>query len=312
MTLVKKSNLIDESTLILNDIQLKVGSGVFLIEGGKEKKEKTIKVYYHKPEQFTSESKVLMVIPGAGRNGDSYRDAWKEASEKYKVLVLSPMYEEEKYPFEAYHLGGLIYEPNLEESIEFVKGTNQINLNEKKFTYKVNFNQDDWLFNDFDRIFDLVIHSLGSTQSSYDIFGHSAGGQILHRFSLFQDKTKANKIIASNSGFYTLPDLETEMPFGIKNSPINNESLPNAFAKKLILLIGALDNENEKGRTLLRSETVDNQGVHRLERAIYFYEFSKNKAKKLHAGFNWKIEIVPNVGHDHKLMGNAAAKILYN
>lgn len=101
------------------------------------------------------------------------------------------------------------------------------------------------------------------------------------------------------------------MPFGIKNSQITDENLANAFGKELVLLIGALDNETETGGTLLRSKTVDQQGIHRLDRAKYFYKYSKKKAHDLKADFNWNLLVVPNVGHNHELMGNVAAKILY-
>ncbi len=311
MKLIKKSDLIKEENLVLNEVQIETGSGVFLIEGGSSKKEKTIKVYYHKPRNFNSQSKVLMVIPGAGRNGDSYRNAWEEESEKYNVLILSPMYEEENYPFEDYHLCGLIKESNLRESVEFKEGTNHALLNEEIFTVETNPNSNDWLFNDFDRIFDLVVESTNSSQTQYDIFGHSAGGQILHRFALLRSNTKAKRIIAANSGFYTLPDFENRMPFGVKDLYALDKELSPSFSNELIILVGELDNETENGGTLLRSKTVDKQGLHRLERAKYFYDFSKGKAMELNADFKWKIEIVPNVGHSHELMGNAASKILY-
>ena len=61
----------------------------------------------------------------------------------------------------------------------------------------------------------------------------------------------------------------------------------------------------------MRSKTVDQQGLHRLERGQYFYDTSKKIATELDADFNWKINIVPNVGHDHRKMGDAAAKILF-
>lgn len=83
------------------------------------------------------------------------------------------------------------------------------------------------------------------------------------------------------------------------------------FSKKLILLIGELDNENEIGGTLLQSTSATEQGAHRLEREKYFYNFSKKIANDLEVAFNWRLNIVPNVGHNHREMGNAAAKILY-
>lgn len=311
MPLIKKSEVEIENELDIDSIAIEEGSGVFLVEGGEGKEKKSIKVYYHRPENFNPDSKILLVIPGAGRNGDSYRDAWVEESEKYGVLILSPMYAEEDYLFEDYHLCGLMSDLNLGSAIQRIEGTNRVALNEAEFSYKVNVNREEWIFGDFDRIFDLAVKTLSSKQTTYDVFGHSAGGQILHRFALFQPDSKADRILASNSGFYTLPDFETDLPFGIKNAPYNPEDLETAFSKKLILFIGELDNENETGGTLLRSTTVDKQGLHRLERAQFFYKQAEAIAAAKQSDLNWDLKIIPGVGHNHRKMGDAAARYLY-
>lgn len=311
MELVKRSNLKQEKELVVNQIDIQEGSGVFLIEGGKGKEQRTIKVYYHKPENFNFNSKVLIVIPGAGRNGDSYRDAWIKASEKYGVLILSLMYPEENYTFEDYHLCGLVHDLNLKSAIERVEGANIVILDETKFTYQVNANREEWIFEDFDRVFDLAIKATNSKQVQYDIFGHSAGGQILHRFALFQPNSKVDKILASNAGFYTLPDSNTALPFGIKNTSLNHQDLKASFSKKLILFIGELDNQNETGGTLLRSITVDKQGLHRLDRATFFYNQAKDIAQAQGFDFNWSLKIIPGIGHNHRKMGAAAGELLY-
>lgn len=311
MALIKQSDLQKEKELKVNQIDIQEGSGVFLIEGGNGKKGNSIKVYYHRPKNFKSDSKVLLVIPGAGRNGNSYRDAWIKESEEYGVLILSPMYAEEDYAFEDYHLCGLMYDLNLKNTIDRIEGTNIVELDETKLTYKVNKNRKQWIFKDFDRIFDLTVKAINSEQTKYDIFGHSAGGQILHRFALFQPDSKADRILASNSGFYTLPDFNTDLPFGIKNTPLNQQDLKSSLSKKLILFIGELDNENETGGTLLRSVTADKQGLHRFERAQYFYNQAKAIAEEKEFNFNWDLKIIPNVGHNHRKMGDAAAEYLY-
>jgi hypothetical protein len=311
MALVKKSELNKGRELKLNKVEIKEGSGAFLIEGGIGNKDNRIKVYYHKPKNFSPTSRILIVIPGAGRNGDSYRDAWIEESEAYSLLILSPMYLEKEYGFEDYHLGGLITNSNLKSSIEYIENTNIATLDETKFNFKVNPVSNEWIFNDFDRIFDLTVDALNSKQTSYDMFGHSAGGHILHRLALFQTSSKANRILASNPSFYTLPDFEIPFPFGYKNTPIAQESLKDAFEKELVVFLGELDNENETGGTFLRSTTADKQGLHRLERGKNFYRESKALAEELRLEFNWNLVIVPNVGHNHQKMGNAAAKYLY-
>jgi len=231
--LVKKNELNKEKELESNQIEIKEGSGVFLVEG-KGDANSRIKVFYHRPKDFSPTSRFLIVIPGAGRNGDSYRNAWIEESEKYNFLVLSPMYPESEYEFEDYHLGGLITDSNLKSSTENIENTNTVKLDETRFKFKVNPDSNEWIFKDFDRIFDLAVAALNSKQTSYDMFGHSAGGHILHRLALFQKNSKANKILAANASFYTLPDFEIPFPFGCNNAPITQKSLKRAFKKELV------------------------------------------------------------------------------
>lgn len=311
MELVTYEELHKWDNLIINEVKIEKGSGAFLVEGGTGHKEKTIRIYYHKPKSFTPDSPILLVIPGSGRDADEYIDSWTEASEKYGVLILSPQYTEEDYDYGGYHLGGLLYDLNVKSSVTYQENSNLVHLDEDKFSYKINSGAEEWIFNDFDRIFILVVNALKSAQTSYDIFGHSAGGQILHRLALFHPHSKANQILASNSGSYTLPDYSLKIPFGLKGTPIREHDLKSSFKTKLVLFLGELDNENETGGLLLRSPTTDQQGLHRLERGKFFYRMAKQKAGEMQTSFNWKLEVVPDTGHDFRKMGTAAAKYLY-
>ncbi|MEX0291172.1 MAG: hypothetical protein AB3N14_18865 [Flavobacteriaceae bacterium] len=311
MPLVKQADLQQDRNLKINKVVLRKGSGSFRLDGGPFKPEKTIEVFYYKPDNFNAHSQILIVVPGAGRNGDSYRDAWIPEAENYNLLVLAPSYSEADYSFEDYHLGGILSELNLENNIKFLDNSNIVELEEEGLDFRINPDQASMIFPDFDRIFDEVVSTLKGSQKSYDIFGHSAGGQILHRMALFYPHSKAKHIIASNAGFYTLPDFETELPFGIKATQLTDESLKKTFSTSLILLIGELDNAEETGGTLLRSRTADIQGLHRLSRGKFFYDTASQKAAALKTPFNWRLEIVPQVGHDHEKMGDHAAKLLY-
>jgi len=311
MKLMSKGQLKRENDLTLNKINLETGAGAFLIEGGQTNKNKPIKVFYHKPKNFSNSSNVLLVIPGAGRNADSYRDTWIGTSEKHGVLILSPQYSEGDYGFGDYHLGGLVKDLNLENNIEFIENTNIAKLNEEDLLFEFNENKQTWIFNDFDRIFDLVKSVLQLSTDKYDLFGHSAGGHILHRLVLFQTNSKAANIMASNASFYTLPNFENNFPFGLKNSSMDTSSLKTAFAKKLVVFLGEQDNENETGGTFLRSKTADEQGLHRLARGKHFFESAKAKAKELNTDFNWQLVVIPNVGHNQEKMGKAAAMYLH-
>ena len=291
--------IMNTDTTMVNQITIKKGSGNFLIEGGSGHKEKRIKVFYHSPSHFNKDSKVLILLPGAGRNANDYRDAWIHASETYNILVLSLEYSETFYPqFWNYNLAGMLTD---------------VKINDQRTAmtdFKINNNSNQWIFNDFDRIFNLVKNELKLRASHYDMFGHSAGGQLLQRLAIFKPESRAHKIMASNAGWYTLPDPTVDFPLGLKNIHRNDKDLN--FNTHLVLLLGEKDDASETRGHLRRSPQVDQQGLHRLARGKYFYQNSKTIAKHMGKQFNWKLEIIPNVGHDFKAMSKAAARYLYN
>ena len=298
-------------TIIAQGIFVNEGSGSFIIDGSNEHQNDSITIFYHKPVNFHRNSRILLVIPGAGRNGDNYRDAWIEASEKFSVLIISPSYSEKVYNYGDYHLGGVVSDLDLSKGVSFKKGTNQVFIDEKSIEFNVNQNKEAWIFNDFDRIFKFIKSATKSKQKKYDVFGHSAGGQILHRFALLCPSSKANRILASNAGTYTPINYEMDYPFGIKNVGIDHHDIKKSFKKKLVLFLGELDNDSETRGRMLRSKTADKQGTNRLDRGKYFYFSSLQVAEKSKAEYNWELEIIPDIGHDQKRMAKAAAKYLY-
>lgn len=292
----------------LSKTKMQQGTGSFLVSP----KANTVQVHYYLPSDFSAHSNILMVIPGAGRDGYEYRDAWIEAAVANNILILSLTFPERDYHFEDYHMAGLIQHLNLEESIERVANTNQVALKEENLQYQIEPDTSKWLFNIFDYVFEQTVTHLGSSQTKYDLFGHSAGGQILHRMALFYPYSKANRIVAANAGFYTLPDTTLAMPFGKKGYPTSHQQWKAIFEQSLILLLGEKDNEQEDRGTLLRSPTADEQGLGRFARGQYFFRKGKEVAARDQLPFNWQLKTVPEVGHDFREMSNAAAALLYN
>ena len=270
-----------------------------------------IDVFYHRPRSMTADSRVLLVIPGAGRNADVYRDAWVEESEAYSVLILSPRYPEDDYDFGGYHMVGTMRNIDLRSAVSYREQSNIVDLDESKLVYEAESRRDRWILSDFDRIVERGRQLAQLRNGPYDAFGHSAGGQILHRFALLLPDSDVDRIVAANSGFYTLPNFVDPMPFGLAGMGVGEQALALGFAKNLIVLVGELDNEHEIGGTLLRSSSADLQGLHRKARGENFYEVARVRAQEIGTVFNWNLVIVDGVGHDHVGMGDAAARILY-
>lgn len=289
---------------------LHLGSGNFDFETVKGI---NISVFYYKPKQFGPDTKILLVVPGAGRGAWEYRDNWVAAAEKYNVLIVSPSYSEQDYDYAAYNLSGIL------SSVKFTNFTTaQIEGRVHKY-----FVQDrdilkgdatkpaTWIFQDFERLFDKTVKATHSSQQKYDIFGHSAGGQILSRMALYQPRSKANRIIAANSGSYTLPSFEYDFPIGLGASNFNETSLNQSFSAQLTILVGEQDNDGETRGTLLHTPTLDKQGLGRLSRGKYFYEAAQTQANRLNTEFKWQLHLVEGIGHESKEMGQVAAKLLY-
>ncbi len=281
-------------------IDIHTGSGNYAVEGSNHDKYKPIAIFYHKPKSFTINSLVLIVLPGAGRNAWDYRDAWVQMAEEYGVLILSPHYSEKYYPrFWNYNIGRMITDVTIDESKSAIG------------SFKLNRNKQDWIFSDFDRIFYNVAKKLDMTTKSYDLFGHSAGGQILHRFAIFHPNNKAKRILASNSGWYTQASFEKDFPYGLRKSFLSEGELSESFEQHLVLFIGEQDNANETRGHLVRNTELDKQGVHRLARARNFYSVAKQVAEESKLNFNWKLKVIANTGHDYQGMSMAAGNYLY-
>jgi hypothetical protein len=288
--------------------QLATGSGAFLAAGSRERR---IGVHYYKPRAFSARSRILLVIPGAGRNGDSYRDAWIEAAEKANVLVAALSYPEADYDFAAYHMGGVVKDLEIRNLPPGGAAAAVIRVRDEDISFSLNPRRDEWIFPDFDRIFGLITAATGSTQAAYDMFGHSAGAQILHRMVLFAPGSRADRIVAANSGFYTLADPDQSLPVGLKGTDVTQASLAHSFASKLMLLVGEKDDGDEAGGIQIHTPLIDGQGIGRLARGKYFFRTAEEQARKLKSSFRWSLEVVPNVGHDFRAMSRAAARALF-
>lgn len=291
-------------------VDIPTGSGQFEISGGKGREARRITIYCHRPASFTRRSPILLVVPGAGRNGDDYRDVWVKFADAAGVLVVSPSYPESAYDAAAYQLGGVI--ENLVVGKPLPESTpTSVYLRDEDIRFDVNPRQDEWLFHDFERLFDVVVNATGSRQRQYDAFGHSAGGQVLHRHALLAPRSRARRIVAGNSGFYTLPELDTPLPTGLAGLGLDDDTLRRAFARDLTILLGENDNDPDRGGSHLHTPTLDRQGRHRLARGQHFFRVATERARKLGADFRWKLQIVPGVGHDYRGMTAAAAKLMY-
>lgn len=254
---------------------------------------KPMNVYYNIPSGDRKSMPIVIIFHGEERNADEYRNIWINASNQYGFMVFAPEFNNIDFPGGSSYIIGNVYQNG---NFPTPQTLNTENV---------------WTFSIIEPLFDFIKTKTGSNVLSYDLFGHSGGGQFVHRFVLFKPNARFKKAIAANSGWYTVPDGVANYPYGIMNSPLSSITPSNYFPKELYITVGALDN-NSSDSSIRHNKDSDLQGLNRLERANYFYSKSQSYAQKTGSEFNWNFHIVPNSGHDATKMSNDAVNRLFN
>ncbi|HAA24204.1 MAG TPA: hypothetical protein DCR93_34550 [Cytophagales bacterium] len=267
---------------------LEEGKDSFVMMAYTHNERKSIRVHTYKPSTWKDGDQLVMVMHGGGRNGDDYRDAWVELAEENNLLVVAPEFEN-----------------------KFAHITTNDYQEGNLFTFFGTANpKEEWAYTVVENIFDHVKSTNGITNDSYALFGHSAGGQFIHRMVMLMPEARISTAVAANAGFYTLPDDKLAFPYGMKNTDTEvAENLPNAYQKRLIVLLGELDNDPSLG-TFRTTEQAMAQGGHRLARGSYFFQANQTLAQEKGWPLNWSIDTVPQVGHNYREMSAHAVKWL--
>ncbi|MGL4412345.1 MAG: hypothetical protein ACRCTF_09570 [Bacteroidales bacterium] len=260
------------------------GEGVISYSGYKPLASKPIKVHYFIPEGDMNKMPILFVLPGLNRNAADYLQAWKSAAQSRGVMVFSLEFPASTYPSSDYTEGAMFANSNA-------------------------LPEEQWSFSIIDPLFSYICKELSTNHESYDMWGHSAGAQFVHRYLLFKSGSPINRAMSANAGWYTLPDFNVDFPYGLKGAACDQQKLTKAFASKLILQLGTADN-NVDDPNLNHSAGADNQGLHRYERGLYFWSNSSQIADD-YSTYNWSKVEVEGVGHSYSQMAASAASTLY-
>ncbi len=245
-------------------------------------------VHYFWPKTLEEDAPIVFVMHGLLRDGERYRDGWKQLADKHSFLLIAPEFHHESYPdVEDYNLAGL-----LDQTVD------------NKFSPRQN-----WAFARIERLFEAIQLSTPFVAERFGIYGHSAGAQFVHRLVLFYPEASFEFAVAANAGWYTLPCRNTRFPYGLAEAPVCNVRLARALKQRLIILLGEEDND-ERHHSLRRSPEALEQGEHRLERGHFFVETGRLAAERLAVPFGWKIETVPKAKHCDSQMSTAAARCL--
>jgi len=246
----------------------------------------SIKVFYAAPPAVNSKTSVVLVMAGRQRNADEYLDSWVEWGAKNNYLVLSPQFDEANWP-----------EP---------LGYNFGNIASGKEAKNTPNPRAKWSFTVVEQLFENAKQKFSVKADKYVLFGHSAGGQFVHRFMLFMPDNKVSLAIAANPGFYTVPDTGIDFPYGLKNMPVSvsQKDVKRWTGGQLILMRGTAD--VQRTENLRQTPEADAQGKNRFERAGFMFV----QVKKTDPSSKWLLFDVPGIAHDQKGMALGAQRVL--
>jgi len=263
---------------------LPAGDGMFTFDGWAGP---PIRVWYHLPETGRPETPVLFVMHGVNRDADRYRDQWSALADQHGFVLVVPEFDEAGFPGSAgYNLGNMLDRDGRPVPPER------------------------WSFSVLEPLFDRVRAITGTRVERYDLYGHSAGAQFVHRYVMFMPGARLGRAVAANAGWYTLPDREVPYPYGLAGKHLPTVDLRRAFGQRLGILLGTADNDPAYPN-LRRTTEAMAQGPHRLARGEFFFGLAAAESAALGTDFRWTLEKVDGVGHDNGRMAPAAAAWLY-
>lgn len=250
----------------------------------------------YRPANATSDSPIVLVQHGVMRNGDDYRDFWIPAADEHGLVIIAPTFSNERWPdVVSYNNGNLLDTTDRAALADTVAVTAP----------------EEWSYTVVMRLVnDLKTAGLLTSQPLY-LFGHSAGGQFVHRLLSVLTPDVFTQVAAGNPGWYTLPLLELPFPEGLGGTPANADSLARLFASPLSILAG--DQDTETIDPHLPSEPAAlRQGPHRYARALNYFSTAQAEAARRALPFHWKIHTVEGIGHDGQAMSNVCAHLWFH
>jgi hypothetical protein len=234
------------------------------------------------PPDWHNGMPVLFVHHGVRRNGSAYRDWWLPYA--HGMLVVAIEFPEASFPdYLCYHFG------NLHDAAGAARRP-------ERWTYGIG-----------PRLFAALRTQGITTAARYGLFGHSAGGQFVHRMLSFGYREHVAVAVSANAGTYAMPDRAIDWPWGLGGVPADDLTAVLGFP--LTIMAGTEDTKTTS-RFFPGGPKSMRQGANRFERAHAYLRAGRDAAAALGVACRWRLIEVPGVGHDGKGMSAAAAPVL--
>lgn len=245
--------------------------------------ERPLALECYRPASHTADSPVVIVQHGQSRNGREYCDAWIPVADTAGLLVVAITFPKEGWPDALTYNNGHVLDADgavrpREQWSQAIPG----------------------------RIFALLREAGVTRRPSFYLWGHSAGGQFVHRLLATQSHEMLAAVGAANPGWYTLPTLDLPYPDGYGGIGLERDDIKRLLAYPLVVFAGDRDIDGTT-ENFPKHASAMVQGPHSFARAHFFLERGRAEAAKLGVICNWRLVVVPGIGHEGMKMGAFAA-----
>ena len=239
-----------------------------------------------RPAEWHPGLPVVFVHHGVARNGQDYRDYWLPHVDTGSMLAIAIEFPEASFPEYLWYNFG--------------------NLHAKDGTPNP---REQWTFGIDSRLFAALQAQGITTTKQYGLFGHSAGGQYVHRMLSFGYRDHVAVAVSANAGTYAMPDLAIDWPWGLGATEVTPDALPALLQFPLTIMAGTEDTKTT-GRFFPKGPKSLRQGPTRYARAHTYLANGRQAAREHGAALGWRVIDVPGVGHDGRRMSDAAAPVI--
>ena len=228
----------------------------------------------YRPPGVAADAPVVLVQHGVLRNGDDYRDFWMPAADRHGLQIIAPTFGNEHWPgVESYNIGSV--------------WTEDAERRDRAY----------WAY----QAVSVLAQQLRDTgivggQPLY-LFGHSAGGQFVHRFVSALGADGLAGVVAGNPGWYTLPNATLTFPEGLSGIGLAADALERLLATPLVILAGDQDTDT-LDPNLPAEPAALRQGPHRFARARHYFAAGQEAAAQLGMPLAWQLHEVAGIGND--------------
>jgi poly(3-hydroxybutyrate) depolymerase len=257
------------------------GKWSFVFVDAKGHADKQMRVYTYRPARCDARCPMVFSIHGVSRTASNYRDYWEGAADRYNLVIVAPEFSKQHWP-----------------------GFNEYDVRKEP-------NREKWAFSVIEHLFD----ELGEGRKGYTIFGHSAGGQFVHRMAFHLPENRAQAMAAANAGWYEMPEWRKDkaaepFPYSLLESGVGEREVRQALKRRMYILLGDKDTDPDH-KDLKRTPGAMKQGAHRVERGESYFKAVTTVAAELGEKLAWELREVPGVAHQAGPMARYAADTIF-